>query len=83
MDGIVVVCGQPAAWKTMVQLAVWIGAAGATAVAVATTAGELVGWMLSDGEENVTVAEDVAFADDGAVANDPCRLLTQLGTSVG
>ena len=68
MDGIVVVCGQPAGWKAMVQLAVWTGAAGATAVAVATA--ELVGWMLSAGEDSGTVAEDVAIAEDAAFADD-------------
>ena len=68
-DESVVVCGQPAGWKTMVQLAVWIGAGGTVGVAVAT--GKLVGWMLSDGE------------DEGAVTEDAWVLPTQLGTSVG
>ncbi len=58
MDGIVVVCGQPAGSKTMVQLAVWTGAASATAVAMAPAAGGLVDWMLSDEEENVAGADD-------------------------
>ena len=58
----------------MVQLAVWIGAAGANAVDVA--AGGLVGWMLSVGEE-------IAGKDNVAVADDVPLLLTQLGTSVG
>ena len=48
----------------MVQLAGWIGAAGATAVAVAATAWKLVDWMLSDGEDDVAGEENVAVADD-------------------
>lgn len=74
MDGIVVVCGQPAGWKTMVQLAVWIGAAGAAAVAV--SAAVLVGWILSDGEDDIVeedeaiVAEDAVVSDDAAVVSD-------------
>ena len=41
--------------KTMVQLAVWIGATGGTPVVVAAM--ELVGWMLSDEGDDAAVVD--------------------------
>ena len=85
-DGMVVVWGQPAGWKTMVQLAVWIGAAGAGAVD--RVAGGFGGRVVRGGEDDVAVKEDVARDDDTTVAradvvagDDASAPLTQLETS--
>ena len=55
-DEMVVVWGQPAGWKTMVQLAVWMGAAGAGAVD--GVAGGFGGRVLRGGEDDVARDDD-------------------------
>lgn len=56
MEEMVVVSGQPAGWKTMVQFAVWIGNGAAGAIDEAMATGRLEVCMLNDENDDVAVA---------------------------
>lgn len=68
IEEIVFFCGQPAGWKTMVQLEVWIGAGGAAAECVVVEA--IIGRLLSGTGDEVAKKDDIVEEDNVAVADD-------------